>query len=304
MEKADPDLAFAWPVNLLDPALRSLASSQLLWLWRATDVANVDLDDGSECRARSGGSAGRRRRRGGMRGCVLRHARSIGANESGSNFATGWAVGWAVCPATTCKLLKELVGASGFEPPASWSRTRRSTRLSHAPNSTSVTLCACYTSARHLYHRIRDRDREICASCRPCMRSLERLLRPRRRFPRHRSWSPKSGGALDQARARSPRGRGQRPSIEARARASPRGAGPAIAAARDQCHRRGAAHQPGPRAARALRIRSPGYSNLEYDLATGRRGKRDVHTGRACWNACSARPASPSTTTPPPFSWR
>src|SRR5439155_7875803 len=26
-----------------------------------------------------------------------------------------------------------LVGASGFEPPASWSRTRRSTRLSHAP---------------------------------------------------------------------------------------------------------------------------------------------------------------------------
>jgi hypothetical protein len=27
----------------------------------------------------------------------------------------------------------EMVGASGFEPPASWSRTRRSTRLSHAP---------------------------------------------------------------------------------------------------------------------------------------------------------------------------
>lgn len=34
-----------------------------------------------------------------------------------------------------CKLLKELVGARGFEPPASWSRTRRSTRLSHAPNT-------------------------------------------------------------------------------------------------------------------------------------------------------------------------
>ncbi len=49
MEKADPDLAFAWPVDLLDPALRGLASSQLLWLWRAADVANVDLDDGSEC---------------------------------------------------------------------------------------------------------------------------------------------------------------------------------------------------------------------------------------------------------------
>src|SRR5579864_4715858 len=26
-----------------------------------------------------------------------------------------------------------MVGARGFEPPASWSRTRRSTRLSHAP---------------------------------------------------------------------------------------------------------------------------------------------------------------------------
>ena len=32
------------------------------------------------------------------------------------------------------KLLIILVGARGFEPPASWSRTRRSTKLSHAPN--------------------------------------------------------------------------------------------------------------------------------------------------------------------------
>ena len=135
MEKADPDLAFAWPVNLLDPSLRSLASSQFLWLWRAADVANADLNDGSECGARIRGAVGRRSRRGGMHGCVLRHARSIGTNGFGRNFATGWAVGWAVCPATTCKLLKDLVGASGFEPPTSWSRTRRSTRLSHAPNT-------------------------------------------------------------------------------------------------------------------------------------------------------------------------
>ena len=35
---------------------------------------------------------------------------------------------------TACKLLKGLVGAEGFEPSTSWSRTRRSTRLSHAPN--------------------------------------------------------------------------------------------------------------------------------------------------------------------------
>jgi hypothetical protein len=63
MEKADPDLAFARPVNPLDPALRSLGSSQLLWLWRAPDVANVDLDDGSECGARIGGLVGGRRGR-------------------------------------------------------------------------------------------------------------------------------------------------------------------------------------------------------------------------------------------------
>ena len=44
-----------------------------------------------------------------------------------------------------------------------------------------------------------------------------------------------------------------------------------------------------------------GYSNLEYDVAAGRRGKRDV-TPAACWNACWARPASPSTTMPPPSS--
>jgi len=61
MEKADPDFAFARAVNPLDPALRSLTTSQLLWLWRATDVANVELDDGSECRARIGSLAGGRR---------------------------------------------------------------------------------------------------------------------------------------------------------------------------------------------------------------------------------------------------
>ena len=33
---------------------------------------------------------------------------------------------------------QNLVGASGFEPPASWSRTRRSTRLSHAPTRTAT----------------------------------------------------------------------------------------------------------------------------------------------------------------------
>ena len=60
MEKADPDFAFAWPINPLDPAFRSLASSQPLWLWCAADVAHIDLDDGSKCGGRIGGLAGGR----------------------------------------------------------------------------------------------------------------------------------------------------------------------------------------------------------------------------------------------------
>ena len=65
-------------------------------------------------------------------GCVLGHARSIGAKKFGSNFGTGWAV-W-LSPAS--KLLKELVGASGFEPPTSWSRTRRSSQAEPRPEPT------------------------------------------------------------------------------------------------------------------------------------------------------------------------
>src|SRR5579871_1628315 len=69
-----------------------------------------------------------------MSGSVLRHARSIEANESRSNFGTGWAVGWVVWSSNPCKLLKELVGASGFEPPTSWSRTRRSSQAEPRPD--------------------------------------------------------------------------------------------------------------------------------------------------------------------------
>src|SRR5579872_7277990 len=133
MKKPDPDLTLARPVNLLDPAFWSFASSQLLGLWSATDVANIYLDDRGECGARIGWLTGGRRGLGGMRGCVLRHARSIGANESGSNFRTGWAVGWVVSSSNPGKLLKELVGASGFEPPTSWSRTRRSSQAEPRP---------------------------------------------------------------------------------------------------------------------------------------------------------------------------
>src|ERR1700733_7148102 len=73
-------------------------------LWRAADVAKVDLDDG--------------------------------VREQRVNRRVGWR-----------KLLKEMVGARGFEPPASWSRTRRSTKLSHAPN---LKCSACRRSGSFL----------------------------------------------------------------------------------------------------------------------------------------------------------
>src|SRR5947207_15003738 len=52
----------------------------------------------------------------------------------------GWANGWAVFAPTACKLLKELVGASGFEPPTSWSRTRRSSQAEPRPEQIQFRL--------------------------------------------------------------------------------------------------------------------------------------------------------------------
>jgi L-seryl-tRNA(Ser) seleniumtransferase len=46
-----------------------------------------------------------------------------------------------------------------------------------------------------------------------------------------------------------------------------------------------------------------GYSNLEYDLAAGRRGKRDVHVAGLIERLTGA-PGIGSTTTPPPSFWR
>ena len=39
------------------------------------------------------------------------------------------------------KLLKEKIGARGFEPPTSWSRTKRATRLRYAPAICSLPAC-------------------------------------------------------------------------------------------------------------------------------------------------------------------
>ncbi len=61
--------------------------------------------------------------------------------------ASGWSRSRVLCGI--------LVGAEGFEPSTSWSRTRRSTRLSHAPNVLSIPSVA--PTLALAYHRYRER---------------------------------------------------------------------------------------------------------------------------------------------------
>ena len=44
---------------------------------------------------------------------------------------------WTLFGGSICKSLKSLVGASGFEPPTSWSRTRRSSQAEPRPDVSS-----------------------------------------------------------------------------------------------------------------------------------------------------------------------
>src|SRR5438094_2623255 len=73
-------------------------------------------------------------------GGVFRHGRSIRTFDSSSQMPSGRVNGRAVFASDACKLLKELVGASGFEPPASWSRTRRSSQAEPRPEQIQFRL--------------------------------------------------------------------------------------------------------------------------------------------------------------------
>ena len=117
-----------------------------------------------------------------------------------SNFRSGWANGWAFRQLIARKRLKELVGASGFEPPTSWSRTRRSSQAEPRPVILSVAVLA--GAYKPCFRRHGQRLRTIpsmpgrfafffagrvlskawliatsCATCRPFTRSSKGSLR-------------------------------------------------------------------------------------------------------------------------------
>ena len=117
---------------------------------------------------------------------------------------------------------------------------------------------------------------------------------------RHRPAPPAAG------RRRPRRHRAAPTRTLARARSSPgpwRRSAPGAAAAGRQRHRRAAPHEPRP-GARSPSTRRPAATNLELDLATGKRGSRQSRIAASCWpgSAAPRRPSS-STTTPPPCCW-
>ena len=174
-----------------------------------------------------------------------------------------------------------MVGASGFEPPASWSRTRRSTRLSHAPNtntggdacdSSSLIGCEGCAQARTIeFVTPSGKLRELPA----VHEVLERMPLECSRFPRTLV-AAEVRRALEQARAEIRAGKTEGGCIETRAsQALDELERPSL---RRVINATGVVLHTNLGRAPLGRIEAvSGYSNLEYDLAKGRRGKRDVH---------------------------
>ncbi len=109
-------VAFAPAFDLSDPTLRWHGARQL-----AANTSEVEVD----WRAKWIRFACEQSWRIGSHSSVVCHGRSIGTFLSLIN--SMWVGKWvAVFGSAACKLLRDLVGASGFEPPTSWSRTRLS----------------------------------------------------------------------------------------------------------------------------------------------------------------------------------
>jgi L-seryl-tRNA(Ser) seleniumtransferase len=176
--------------------------------------------------------------------------------------------------------MKSLVGASGFEPPTSWSRTRRSSQAEPRPDAVNANTSIAL-SFRSLKFHGRPRtiefvtDSEKLRTLPSVHELLEHLPDALANFPRSLVVA-ETRRALEDARSEILSGRTVGTALEARIR-------DALAALERPALRRvinatgvvlhtnlGRAPLPAFEAAR-------GYSNLEYDLARGRRGKRDVH---------------------------
>src|SRR5215831_11854207 len=168
-----------------------------------------------------------------------------------------------------------MVGASGFEPPTSWSRTRRSSQAEPRPELFQCIRCATRPQPRNIgIVNARRQLRDL-----PAVNDvLERLPGLLARFPRALVVE-EVRRAIDAARRDILDGSSGDPmsAIEQQ-----------VAQALDDLERPGlrrvinatgvVLHTNLGRAPLGPMTVLPGYSNLEYDLSNGRRGKRDVHT--------------------------
>ena len=168
-----------------------------------------------------------------------------------------------------------MVGASGFEPPTSWSRTRRSSQAEPRPDLSSVIGCAAFAQARTIRFVA---DTGNLRDLPPVNEVLANLAPEAGRFPRALIVS-EIRRAIEETRADMIAGREGGPPVALRVRA-------ALDAITHPTLRRVinatgvVIHTNLGRAPLASFPVLAGYSNLEYDLATGKRGKRDDHAGR------------------------
>ena len=171
--------------------------------------------------------------------------------------------------------MKRLVGASGFEPPTSWSRTRRSSQAEPRPDISSVIGCVAFAQALTIrFVTETGKLRELPA----VHEVLASLAAKAERYPRALVVA-EIRRAIEDARSDILAGRDGGPPVAARVeRALDAIAQPSL---RRVINATGVVvHTNLGRAPLAALSVEAGYSNLEYDLASGKRGQRDVHTGR------------------------
>ena len=168
-----------------------------------------------------------------------------------------------------------MVGASGFEPPTSWSRTRRSSQAEPRPDIYSVIGCVALAQALTIkFVAETGKLRELPA----VHEVLASLAAEAARYPRALMVA-EIRHAIEDARRDMLAGRDGGPPVAARVESALEAiARPSL---RRVINATGVVvHTNLGRAPLAAFSVQAGYSNLEYDLATGKRGQRDVHTGR------------------------